>query len=202
MDPEKVVLNRPLLNRILVEEGMDPSRAERIKIAFIRSRQSPTKTKIWFFLLFGGPAAGYWSEGLETATVATDQHKSPEELAKTLAHELGHAIDKAKSSYFWPTIGTWLLSLFILVGGTIGIFGLPSTDGTFPIFFDYVAKALAWSGFTMALAIFTWLLIDILFCQDSAIEKSARSWTERLTSREDWDRVLSLKTESEERGGN
>lgn len=197
----EVSVNRNLLNQIMVEEGMDPSRAERIKIRFIRYRQSSTKTKIWIFLLLGGPAAGYWVEDLETATVATDQPKSVTELSKTLAHELGHALDEAKSSYFWPTIGTWLFSLIILVGGTLGIFGLHATGGAFPVLLDYVAKVLIWLGFAVALSFFTWLLIYVLFYRNSPLEKSARSWTERLTSREDWSQVLNLQTGSEERGG-
>src|SRR3972149_11377076 len=110
-----VAVNRKLLNRILVEERMDPSRAKRITLNFAHSRERSWKQKLWHFLLTGDlifrNVAGSWSEDKETATVYTDRCRNREEVSRITAHELGHALDGARPSYFWPTILLWLLYL-------------------------------------------------------------------------------------------
>ena len=122
----EVAVNRKLLNRILVEERMDPSRAKRITLNFAHSRERLWKHRVWHFLLIGDPifrkVAGSWLEDKETATVYTDRCRNRKEISRFTAHELGHALDEARPSYFWPTILLWLLYLVLVTTAAVYIF--------------------------------------------------------------------------------
>lgn len=195
----EVIVNRNLLNQILVEEGMDPERAQRISIQFLESRERTRKQKLFDFLLFGESAGGYWIEDQETAVVFTNQLRSAKRVSEVLAHELGHAIDRAKSSYFWPVIRAWAVYLLLLIGGTAWHFGRwveiweKSPDLRLVIIGAILATAV-WIFFIISFTVgIWWPLLQTLFYQDSRIEKSARNWSERLTARPDWEQALAVR---------
>jgi len=197
----EVIVNRNLLNQILVEEGMDPERAQRISIRFLESRERTRKQKLFDFLLFGDSAGGYWIEDQETAVVFTNQLRSSERVSEVLAHELGHAIDKAKSSYFWPVIRAWVGYLALLTGGTAWHFGRwieiweKSPDLRLVVIGAILATAV-WIFLILSVTTCIWWpLLQILFYRDSRIEKSARNWEKRLIARPDWRKVLTVKEE-------
>jgi len=193
----EVVVNRNLLNQILVEEGMDLERAQRINIRFLESRERTRKQKLFDFLLFGDSAGGYWIEDQETAVVFTNQLRSAERVSEVLAHELGHAIDKAKSSYFWPVIISWVAYLALLIGGTAWHFGRWIEiweKGSRLVIIGAILATAVWIFLILSVTTCIWWpLLQILFYRDSQIEKSARNWSERLTARPDWEQALTVK---------
>ncbi|OGC38448.1 hypothetical protein A2V54_03675 [candidate division WWE3 bacterium RBG_19FT_COMBO_53_11] len=195
----EVVVNRKLLNRILVEEGMDHSRAKRIKLNFAHSRERSWKQKLWHFLLIGDPifrkVAGSWSEDQEIAAVLTDRCRNRKEVSRIIAHELGHALDEAKPPYFWSTILLWLIYLVLVSAAAVYVFGRwdPVYHINPPFLVDLAARGLVWLMGAGNLAVFvTWPLISI-FYRRSLEEKSARIWEVLLTSRPDWEKVLTVK---------
>jgi len=172
---------------------MDPARIREIRISFDRYRESRTlKRKLRDFLTHLSPVAGTWWEKGKTATVYTDQHKTLEEVSRTLAHELGHALDHAVASYDRPVIWIMRLYLILLGAGSIAVFGWnPVSGGNVPLIVAAAVSILSWLEFAIVLTLGTSLLTTRIYRQ-APEEISARDWEEKLISREDWSGVLSL----------
>ncbi|MEX0888155.1 MAG: hypothetical protein WD940_01635, partial [Patescibacteria group bacterium] len=189
-----VILNRPLLNQILVEEGMDPAEAERIVIRFPHSQERTRRHNLWDFLLLGGSSAGSWIEEQRTALIYYDQHRYIEGLSETLAHELGHAFDHSTATYARKVKWLWRIYLALVV---IAVPLITRWHGTFghdlPLVVRFWGGFLTWSVLALSLACGNWSLIRHRIYRPDPGEKAARAWTERLTAREDWGEVLSLK---------
>lgn len=194
----EVVVNRNLLNQILVEEGMDPERVQRIRIRFIHSQERTRKQKLSDFMLLGGSAGGYWIEDQETAVVITNQLRSAERVLEVLAHELGHGIDKARASYFLPVKVAWGFYLAALAGSAVWlgwwlantIESLDPYNGAFVV----LGMAILWLYTASLSTVIFWpMLLQVLFYWNSTVEKSARDWEKRLTARPDWEQALTVR---------
>ncbi|OGC62871.1 hypothetical protein A3J33_00650 [candidate division WWE3 bacterium RIFCSPLOWO2_02_FULL_53_10] len=199
MDPRDfavgcIVLDHGLLNRILIEEGMDSAEAEQIKIFFPHSRERTRAHKLWNFLLFGGSAAGSWIEEQRIALIYCDKHRSTESLSRTLAHELGHAFDHSKVPYGHKVKWLWRIYLGLLAIGTPLLIRWHGTfGGDLPLLVMIGGGLITWFVLALALASTNWALINHWIYSPDPGEKAAREWTQRLTSREDWKDVLQVE---------